>query len=73
MLSCEFSEVSKNTFFTEHLWTTASAISFSEAAPEVIYEKDVLKNLAKFTEKHLWFEKFSRTSFYRIPLKLQLY
>ena len=21
---CEFSEISKNTFFTEHLWTTAS-------------------------------------------------
>ena len=24
MFSCEFCEVSKNTFFTEHLWTTAS-------------------------------------------------
>ena len=22
--SCEFCEISKNTFFTEHLWTTAS-------------------------------------------------
>ena len=26
VLSCEFCEISKNTFFTEHLWTTASPI-----------------------------------------------
>ena len=32
MFSCEFSEISKNIFFTEHLQTTASAFSFSEAA-----------------------------------------
>ena len=25
--SCEFWEISKNTFFTEHLWATASAIT----------------------------------------------
>ena len=24
MFSCEFCEISKNIFFTEHLWTTAS-------------------------------------------------
>ena len=24
-VSCEFCEISKNTFFTEHLWATASA------------------------------------------------
>ena len=24
VFSCEFCEISKNTFFTEHLWTTAS-------------------------------------------------
>ena len=24
MFSCEFGEISKKTFFTEHLWTTAS-------------------------------------------------
>ena len=24
MFSCEICEISKNTFFTEHLWTTAS-------------------------------------------------
>ena len=26
VFSCEFCEVSKNTFFTEHLWATASVI-----------------------------------------------
>ena len=26
VFSCEFDEISKNTFFTEHLWTTASQI-----------------------------------------------
>ena len=27
--SCEFYEISKNTFFIEHLWTTASKCVFS--------------------------------------------
>ena len=26
VFSCEFYEISKSTFFTEHIWTTASAI-----------------------------------------------
>ena len=26
MFSCEFWEISKNTFFTEHLWATASEV-----------------------------------------------
>ena len=53
MFSCEFSEVSKNNFFTEHLQTTTSALAFEKQPPEVIYEKGILENLAKFTEKHL--------------------
>ena len=28
VFSCEFCEISKNTFFTEHLWATASALKF---------------------------------------------
>ena len=32
VFSCEFGKISTNTFFTEHLRTTASAFSFSEAA-----------------------------------------
>ena len=27
VFSCEFCEISKNTFLTEHLWTTVSAIT----------------------------------------------
>ena len=27
VFSCEFCEISKNTFFTEHLWATASVLS----------------------------------------------
>ena len=30
MFSCEFCEISKNTFFTEHLWATASEITLVE-------------------------------------------
>ena len=28
VFSCEFCEISKNTFFTEHLWTTASVWTY---------------------------------------------
>ena len=58
MFSCEFSKISKNTIFTEHLRTTASAFSFSEVATG-----GVLENFAKFTGKHLWFVIFSKTPF----------
>ena len=30
MFFCEFCEIFKNTFFTEHLWTTASVIRIVE-------------------------------------------
>ena len=30
VFSCEFCEISKNTFFTEHLWTTASNCRLTE-------------------------------------------
>ena len=52
MFSCEFREISKNTFFIEHLRTTVSAFSFSEATTGGI-----------FTGKHLRFTKFSGTAF----------
>ena len=46
VFSCEFSGIFKNTFFTEHLWTTASAFSFSEAATRsVLWKKVFLKIL----------------------------
>ena len=28
VFSCEFCEISKNTFFTEHIWVTASILKF---------------------------------------------
>ena len=64
MFSCKFSEISKSTFFTEYLRTTAFGFSFSEAGTGgVLRKKVVLENFAKFTGKHLWFVKFSRTPF----------
>ena len=30
VLSCKFCEISKNTFFIKHLWTTASSISWNQ-------------------------------------------
>ena len=54
--SCEFCEISKNTFFTERLRTTASEIVFnvnvlkdSKAFLEVFCQIGLLKNFAKFT------------------------
>ena len=41
MFSCEFCEISKNIFFTEHLRKTASEFSFSEAATGGVYEKSL--------------------------------
>ena len=68
MFSSEFIEISKYTFFTEHLRTTASAFSFSEAATGGVLCKraflKILQNgLRNFQEHH----------FYRTPLQLQLY
>ena len=43
MFSCEFREISKNTFFTEHLWTAASTRQNNSSEKEIIYAKT--KNL----------------------------
>ena len=56
MFSCEFCEISKNSFFTEHLRTTASDLVFQKQPPKVLFQKS-------FTGKHLWRAKFLRTSF----------
>ena len=55
VFSREFCEISKNTFLTEHLRTTATAFSSMK--------KGALGNFAKFTGKHLGFAKFSKTPF----------
>ena len=38
-------------------------LAFQKQPPKLFYEKTVLENLARFTEKHLWFAKFLRTPF----------
>ena len=43
MFSYEFDEISRNTFFTEHLWTTASELT--------VWIHDCLLNLA-FSSSH---------------------
>ena len=67
VFSCEFCEIFENTYFIEHILTTASewfelncalrlreAIrSFRNRRSEVFCKKSVLKNLTKFTGKHL--------------------
>ena len=38
MFSCEFCEISKNIFFTEHLWTTASEWNKLQTKPDKLYK-----------------------------------
>ena len=69
MFSCEFSKISKNTFFTEHLRTTASAFSFSEAATRgVLWKKVFLKILQNSQENTFGLRNFQKHLFYRTPL-----
>ena len=69
MFSCEFSKISKNTFFTEHLRTTASAFSFSEAATGgVLWKKVFLKISQNSQENTFGLRNFQKHLFYRIPL-----
>ena len=47
VVSCEFCEISKNNFFTEHIWATASATCRHKSSEEHIFSKIVsllLKN-----------------------------
>ena len=72
VLSCEFCEIFKNTFFTEHLWTTASMtlkyeILIARSSHQRCFiKKGIIKNFTKFTGKHLcqspFFDKVSVVS-----------
>ena len=51
MLYCEFCKISKNTIFTEHLWTTScefitDILIFSSSCSQMIFKVSVLKNFA---------------------------
>ena len=51
VFSCEFYEISKNTFFTEHPWTTASAL-LPKKAKIIFSRKSTLKgDISGITEK----------------------
>ena len=46
MFSCEFLEFPENSFFTEHLWSTASTL-FHFLLPEVKFALDNTNSLSK--------------------------
>ena len=58
MFSCEFNEISRNTFFKESFGRLPLHKYFScyqKQPPEVFYIKGVFRNFAKFTGKRLCF------------------
>ena len=66
VFSCEFCEISKNTFFTEQVWATASGWTGSiintkleERQDKSITTKDLLQ-MAKFVLKNNFFESNSK-------------
>ena len=72
--SFEFSEISKNTFFTEHPWMPASTFSFSEAATRgVLLKKVFVKISQNLQENTCGLQNFQEHFSYRTPLELQLY
>ena len=50
MFSCEFCEISKNTFFTEHLWTNASDHMYQLSHKTEFIEKYFLKVSSRVVE-----------------------
>ena len=46
-------QASKNTFFTEHLWTTTSGV-------KVFWKKGFFKNFVNVAVKHLWWSLFNK-------------
>ena len=62
-------EIFKNTFFTEHLRTAASAFSFSEAATGgVLWKKVFLKISENSQENTFGLRNFQKHLFYRTPM-----
>ena len=50
--SCDFCEIYKNTFFTEHLWTTASGLATHRPTDAVIMFKR-LENINIYTLQNM--------------------
>ena len=69
VFSCNFSKISENTFSIEHLRTTASAFTFSEAATGgVLWKKVFLEISQNSLEKTCGLRNFQEHLFYRTPL-----
>ena len=69
MFSCKFSVISKNTFFTEYLRTTASAFSFSEAATGGVLWKNVYLKISQNSQENTCgLRNFQEHLFYRTTL-----
>ena len=69
MFSCKFSKISKSIFFIEHLRTTTSAFSFSEATTGgVLWKKVFLKISQNSQENTFGLSNFQKNLFYRTPL-----
>ena len=69
MFSCKCCKISKNTIFAEHLQTTASAFSFSEAATGgILWKKEFLKISQNLQENTFGLRNFEKHLFYRTPL-----
>ena len=64
MFSCEFSKISKNTFFTEHLRTTASAFSFSEAATGGVLWKKVFLKISENSQEDTFGLRIFKITFF---------
>ena len=56
MLSCEFCKISNNTFFTEHIWATASSFTKEIVDQDYFcfYLKSVLLIFKEHRPKRLW-------------------
>ena len=66
VFSCEFYEIPKNTFFTEHLWATASQLSPSRHAVFREYSLSVSISLAMFRASREHLGNIKQTTFYKI-------
>ena len=51
LLSCEFCQISKNTFFTEHVWTAASMRCFMKSFWLVIFCANSVVNIKSGTPR----------------------
>ena len=72
VLSCEFCEISGNTYFTEHL--RATACIFRNSQSQMLFKIGALKNFTNFTGKqlcwHLFLMKLKGCNFIKKRLQL---